>query len=124
MCSERVWAHTRQLVHTLRIPSSAQLLERGFVVGTAREKVIRLLPPYIVPKQALKEFIAALSEVLTVIPSPSAELRAGSATKQSPPATGRLLRSLARYDCLVDLRLLLSLHSLAMTHHKEFAYTT
>lgn len=60
-------------------PVAAQLLERGFVVGTAREKVIRLLPPYIVPKQALKEFLAALSEVLTVILSPSAELRAGSA---------------------------------------------
>ena len=55
-------------------PVAAVLLERGFVVGTAREKVIRLLPPYIVPKQALKEFIAALSEVLTVIPSAARDL--------------------------------------------------
>jgi acetylornithine/N-succinyldiaminopimelate aminotransferase len=55
-------------------PVAAALLERGFVVGTAREKVIRLLPPYIVPKQALKEFIAALSEVLTVNPSTARDL--------------------------------------------------
>ena len=55
-------------------PIAAQLLGRGFVVGTAREKVIRLLPPYIVPKQALKEFIAALSEVLTVIPGAARDL--------------------------------------------------
>jgi acetylornithine/succinyldiaminopimelate/putrescine aminotransferase len=36
------------------------------VVGTARETVIRLLPPYIVPKKALSEFIDALATVLGV----------------------------------------------------------
>ena len=45
-------------------PIAAQLLARGFVVGTARQNVIRLLPPYIVPKQALSEFIAALASVI------------------------------------------------------------
>ena len=45
-------------------PVAAELLARGFVVGTAREKVIRLLPPYIVPKQALSEFISALSHIV------------------------------------------------------------
>jgi predicted acetylornithine/succinylornithine family transaminase len=38
-------------------PVAKALLARGFVVGTARENVIRLLPPYIVPKKALESFI-------------------------------------------------------------------
>ena len=46
-------------------PVVAALLEKGFVVGTARENVIRLLPPYIVPKQALRAFVQALDKVLT-----------------------------------------------------------
>ena len=45
-------------------PVARELLSRGFVVGTAREKVIRLLPPYIVPKKALSEFIDALTDIL------------------------------------------------------------
>jgi len=45
-------------------PVARELLQHGFVVGTAREKVIRLLPPYIVPKKALSEFISALEQVL------------------------------------------------------------
>ena len=46
-------------------PVARELLAQGFVVGTAREKVLRLLPPYIVPKKALSEFITALSHVLS-----------------------------------------------------------
>ena len=42
-------------------PVARELLGHGFVVGTAREKVLRLLPPYIVPKKALSEFIEVLS---------------------------------------------------------------
>jgi predicted acetylornithine/succinylornithine family transaminase len=45
-------------------PVARELLAKGFVVGTAREKVLRLLPPYIVPKKALAEFIQALEQVL------------------------------------------------------------
>jgi acetylornithine/succinyldiaminopimelate/putrescine aminotransferase len=45
-------------------PVARELLEQGFVVGTAREKVLRLLPPYIVPKKALIEFIDTLRFVL------------------------------------------------------------
>jgi predicted acetylornithine/succinylornithine family transaminase len=45
-------------------PVARELLAQGFVVGTARERVIRLLPPYIVPKKALSEFIQALEQVL------------------------------------------------------------
>lgn len=44
--------------------TAAALLEKGFVVGTARENVLRLLPPYIVPRKALSEFLAALESVL------------------------------------------------------------
>lgn len=44
--------------------AAAALLERGFVVGTARDNVLRLLPPYIVPRKALSEFLAALELVL------------------------------------------------------------
>ena len=47
-------------------PIARQLLASGFVVGTAREKVLRLLPPYIVPKKALAEFIKTLEHTLTV----------------------------------------------------------
>lgn len=45
-------------------PVMKALLAEGFVVGTARDKVIRLLPPYIVPKKALQEFVKALVKVL------------------------------------------------------------
>ena len=45
-------------------PVTKALLERGFVVGTAGENVLRLLPPYIVPKKALREFAEALDAIL------------------------------------------------------------
>lgn len=45
-------------------PVARELLDNGFVVGTAREKVIRLLPPFIVPKKALSEFMTAFQQVL------------------------------------------------------------
>lgn len=45
-------------------PIAAELLARGFVVGTARDNVIRLLPPYITPKKAFVEFVAALESIL------------------------------------------------------------
>ncbi|HUP44287.1 MAG TPA: acetylornithine/succinylornithine family transaminase [Thermoanaerobaculia bacterium] len=45
-------------------PVAKELLARGFVVGTAREKIIRLLPPYNVPRQALSELIAALEAIV------------------------------------------------------------
>ena len=45
-------------------PVARELLASGFVVGTAREKVLRLLPPYVVPKKALSEFITALEASL------------------------------------------------------------
>jgi acetylornithine/N-succinyldiaminopimelate aminotransferase len=46
-------------------PVARELLGKGFVVGTARDKVLRLLPPYIVPKKALSEFLGALEAVLS-----------------------------------------------------------
>lgn len=45
-------------------PVVAALLDKGFVVGSARDNVIRLLPPYITPKKAFVEFIDALEQVL------------------------------------------------------------
>lgn len=45
-------------------PVQKRLLEKGFVVGTARKTVIRLLPPYVVPKAALSAFLTALEEIL------------------------------------------------------------
>jgi acetylornithine/N-succinyldiaminopimelate aminotransferase len=48
-------------------PVARELLAKGFVVGTAREKVLRLLPPYNVPKKALKAFLVALNEVLAPV---------------------------------------------------------
>jgi acetylornithine/N-succinyldiaminopimelate aminotransferase len=45
-------------------PVQKRLLEKGFVVGTARTNVIRLLPPYVVPKAALRGFLDALDVTL------------------------------------------------------------
>lgn len=45
-------------------PVARELLRRGFVVGTARARVLRLLPPYIVPRSALSAFVTCLEEVL------------------------------------------------------------
>jgi len=45
-------------------PVARELLTHGFVVGTAREKVLRLLPPYIVPKKALASFVESLDSIL------------------------------------------------------------
>lgn len=40
------------------------LFERGFLVGIARDRVIRLLPPYNIPRRALRELAAALETTL------------------------------------------------------------
>lgn len=48
-------------------PVVAELLAKGFVAGTARDNVIRLLPPYITPKKALTEFITALEQTLAQV---------------------------------------------------------
>jgi acetylornithine/N-succinyldiaminopimelate aminotransferase len=45
-------------------PIQKRLLAKGWVVGTARTKVLRLLPPYVVPKAALRGFLDALDETL------------------------------------------------------------
>ena len=45
-------------------PVARELLRRGFVVGTARARVLRLLPPYVVPKSALRGFVTCLEQVL------------------------------------------------------------
>ena len=45
-------------------PVARRLLEQGFVVGTARQNVLRLLPPYGIPKSALARFLRALDATL------------------------------------------------------------
>lgn len=45
-------------------PVQKKLLAKGYVVGTARSKVLRLLPPYVVPKAALRGFLGTLDEIL------------------------------------------------------------
>src|SRR5437867_2913262 len=45
------------------------LMAKGFVVGTARDTVIRLLPPYITPKRAFVEFVETLEKELVVVGS-------------------------------------------------------
>lgn len=45
-------------------PVARRLLAEGFVVGTARRSVLRLLPPYVVPRPALAQFMRALDVVL------------------------------------------------------------
>src|SRR5207237_1578370 len=46
-------------------PVQKELLAKGFVVGTARDNVLRLLPPYITPKKAFVEFISALESIVS-----------------------------------------------------------
>jgi len=73
-------------------PVARALLEQGFVVGTAREKVLRLLPPYIVPKKALIEFMDALGRVLEggrLARSDDASCGVAPATGETPAASGR-----------------------------------
>jgi predicted acetylornithine/succinylornithine family transaminase len=45
-------------------PLARRLLESGFVVGTARQTVLRLLPPYVVPRAALAAFLCNLERLL------------------------------------------------------------
>ncbi len=45
-------------------PVITELLSKGFVAGSARDNVIRLLPPYITPKKAFVELIEALEAAL------------------------------------------------------------
>ncbi|HEX3582020.1 MAG TPA: acetylornithine/succinylornithine family transaminase [Thermoanaerobaculia bacterium] len=47
-------------------PVARELLEKGFVVGTARDNVIRLLPPYITPKKAFVEFLSIFGNILEI----------------------------------------------------------
>jgi len=74
--------------------TAAALLEKGFVVGTARENVLRLLPPYIVPKKALSEFLAALESILQ--PGETAQVSAAllplsvSAAQHATPGTRKV----------------------------------
>ncbi|HEX6088037.1 MAG TPA: acetylornithine/succinylornithine family transaminase [Thermoanaerobaculia bacterium] len=58
-------------------PVARELLAHGFVVGTAREKVLRLLPPYIVPKKALIEFMETLTVILSAAKDPLPQHDAG-----------------------------------------------
>jgi predicted acetylornithine/succinylornithine family transaminase len=50
-----------------------KLLQKGFVVGTSRSNVLRLLPPFVITRPALKAFLAALAEVLDETTAPSKE---------------------------------------------------
>lgn len=50
-------------------PVVIALMQQGFVVGTARDNVLRLLPPYITPKKAFTEFLVALEAILDVQPA-------------------------------------------------------
>jgi acetylornithine/N-succinyldiaminopimelate aminotransferase len=45
-------------------PVVSALRDKGFIVGSARENVIRLLPPYVVPQEALAAFIEALEQIV------------------------------------------------------------
>ena len=42
----------------------ANLLKRGFIVNLTQEKVLRLLPPLIIPQEELVGFAQNLKEIL------------------------------------------------------------
>ncbi|HEX4440764.1 MAG TPA: acetylornithine/succinylornithine family transaminase [Thermoanaerobaculia bacterium] len=45
-------------------PVARRLLAEEFVVGTARKSILRLLPPYVVPRSALAQFVRVLETIL------------------------------------------------------------
>jgi acetylornithine/N-succinyldiaminopimelate aminotransferase len=48
-------------------PLVSELRNRGFVVGSARENVIRLLPPYVIPEEAIRELVESLDAILSAV---------------------------------------------------------
>jgi acetylornithine/succinyldiaminopimelate/putrescine aminotransferase len=44
-----------------------RLLKRGFITNAAHDTVLRLLPPFIISKSNIDEFLAALDEVLSEV---------------------------------------------------------
>ena len=65
-------------------PVARALLENGFVVGTARDNVLRLLPPFITPKKALADFIGTLNTLVA-----GTGLRAKPITEHRSPITAQ-----------------------------------
>jgi acetylornithine/N-succinyldiaminopimelate aminotransferase len=53
----------------------SRLLNKGIITNAAHDTVLRLLPPFIISKQNIDEFMLALDEVLAEIES--AEPRGG-----------------------------------------------
>ncbi|HWS72219.1 MAG TPA: acetylornithine/succinylornithine family transaminase [Thermoanaerobaculia bacterium] len=69
-------------------PVQLALLAKGFVIGTARDNVLRLLPPYVTPKKAFVEFLAALEQALAPeLRVTGSELRMHSAPDPRASAT-------------------------------------
>ena len=66
------------------------LMAKGFVVGTARDNVIRLLPPYITPKKAFVDFVAVLEEVLVEDSGPPLSRQPGAAVLHTQIAQGAI----------------------------------
>ena len=60
-------------------------MERGFIVGSARDNVLRLLPPYVTPKKAFTEFLLALQAILAAQPALSAPAMTAQRSWQAPP---------------------------------------
>jgi acetylornithine/N-succinyldiaminopimelate aminotransferase len=66
------------------------LMAKGFVVGTARDTVIRLLPPYITPKRAFVEFIETLERELVEASGPPLSRQPRAAVLHSQIAQGAI----------------------------------
>ena len=65
-------------------PVVGALMQQGFIVGTARDNVLRLLPPYITPKKAFTEFLVALEAILVAQPAMSVPALAAAPGWQPP----------------------------------------
>ena len=65
-------------------PVVAALLQQGFIVGTARDNVLRLLPPYVTPKKAFTEFLVALEAILAAQPAMSVPAHVTAPGWQAP----------------------------------------
>jgi acetylornithine/succinyldiaminopimelate/putrescine aminotransferase len=53
-----------------------RLLKRGFITNAAHETVLRLLPPFVISRSDIEEFLAALDGVLS-------EMECAKETKES-----------------------------------------
>ena len=55
------------IIHTQSVESAFSLLKRGIIANAAHETVLRLLPPFVISREDVDEFLKTLDEVLSEV---------------------------------------------------------